>query len=173
MKCGICSLSARAADPQCYLARCFLKLFLRAAFAGVKTIVKHPLKWPKHIRPKLKKAARMVSWSHLPTLSTVHAVAGRDMSVLFVCLFVSLSVQPRAFLPAVLPSTLCKLAQFCSHACMPTSPAQCTCHVVVYTGAVAAGFAPYSHSHRYASVLLTCSAQLASALQIEGCACIL
>ena len=32
-----------------------------AAFAGVKTVAKNPLSWPKKIRPKLKKAANKVT----------------------------------------------------------------------------------------------------------------
>lgn len=36
-----------------------------AAFAGVKTIAKHPLSWPKKIKPKVKRAASRVSSPHL------------------------------------------------------------------------------------------------------------
>lgn len=36
-----------------------------AAFAGVKTIAKHPLSWPEKIKPKVKRAASRVGSPHL------------------------------------------------------------------------------------------------------------
>ena len=41
--------------------RCILTCLASAAFAGMKTIAKNPLSWPKKIRPKLHKAANKVN----------------------------------------------------------------------------------------------------------------
>ena len=54
-------VALRASPAACLHVHCKLSCSVSAAFAGMKTIAKNPLSWPKKIRPKLHKAANKVN----------------------------------------------------------------------------------------------------------------